>query len=117
MSGYVEASCESTSGFTTADLRIADFEITGDNRLALELRNTAPDPIEVTSVNIEDSSSGLKFSQTRELAVGAASTVQTQPGVHSSEECNQFDITINYDMPQIQNQIITGTLTNRMEIS
>lgn len=119
----VQGQCTaSTSGFSTSDVRMADFGVTGDgSAIAFELRNAAADPIEVTNATISDGSTTVSADSAVDIAVGDSNTISLDQGGdfdQSVDGCNDFDVTIEYNVTDgIGGQQVTGTLTNSMQLN
>jgi hypothetical protein len=118
----VQGQCTAaTSGFSTSDVRVADFGITSDGSdIAFDLRNAAADPITVQNVTITDGTTDVVADSSVSISVGASNTISVGQGgsFDSVDGCNDFDVTIEYDVQDgIQDQQVTGTLTNSMSIS
>jgi|APHM01.1.fsa_nt_gi hypothetical protein len=113
----VQGQCtSSTSGFSTADVRIDDFAQTADRDMAFELRNAAADPIKVTNISVANSGS---LGDSVDISVGASNTATVSGlDVSSVDGCNDFDLTIEYDVDGgITDQQVTGTLTDSLSIT
>jgi len=113
----VQGQCTtSTSGFSTSDVRVADFATNADNQLAFELRNAAADPVEVTDITVD----GITGSVTDETVEVGSSATFTASGItaDSVDGCNDFDLSIQYDVDGgIEDQVVNGTMTDSISIS
>ncbi|MFB6175499.1 MAG: hypothetical protein ABEJ87_06045 [Candidatus Nanohalobium sp.] len=116
----VQGQCTaSTSGFSTSDVRIADFGLTNTG-LGFEVRNAAADPISVTNVSITDGSKTAFTNSNVDIPVGSSKTTTADQGAGFSnvDGCNDFDVQITYDVQGgIQNQSVTGSLTDSMSLT
>lgn len=120
----VQGQCtQSSSGFSTTDVRIADFGVATGGDLAVELRNAAADPVTVQSIQINDSSGQVaSYNTAEEINVGSTGTVSisaTGSSFANADGCNEFDVTITYSgtLGDGTNQTISGTLTNSMQVN
>ena len=119
----VQGQCtQSTSGFSTTDVRVSDFGVASGGELAMELRNAAADPITVENISISDGNNEVTYTGTADITVGSTSTVSISDGsldFQNADGCNDFDVTINYSgtLGDDTTQSITGTLTNSMQIN
>ena len=116
----VQGQCtSSTSGFTTADVRIDDFATTSDGNLAFELRNAAADPVTVTNITIGDSDTSYDYEVTADtIEVGSSSAINTEIAADPVDGCNDYDLTIGYNVDGgIQDQQVTGTMTDSLDVT
>lgn len=113
----VQGQCTtSTSGFSTSDVRVADFATTSNGDLAFELRNAAADPVTVTDITVD----GITGSVNDETVEVGSSATFTASGItaDSVDGCNDFDLSIQYDVDGgIGDQVVNGTMTDSITIS
>jgi len=114
----VQGQCTtSTSGFSTADVRIADFGVNTDGDMSFDLRNGAADPIEVNNIEVGGVNDS-EFANTN-IPVGDSGVFTVEgTNAESVDGCNDFDVTIEYNITDgIDNQQATGTLTDSISIN
>ncbi|PSH02397.1 MAG: hypothetical protein BRC26_00760 [Nanohaloarchaea archaeon QH_8_44_6] len=112
----VQGQCTtSTSGFSTSDVRVADFATTSSGELAFELRNAAANPVNVTDISVEGNSGAITEAV---IPVGSSSTFSTSIGATSVDGCNDFDLSISYDVEDgIGDQVVNGTMTDSISLN
>jgi hypothetical protein len=119
----VQGQCQqATSGFSGTDVRIDDFGVDSSGALQMQLRNGASDPVNVTSVTVENVDGvGSAYSLQSafvDMGVGAtdSATVGGADAFEQVDGCNTFDVTITYDVTGgLSDQQITGTLTDSIQ--
>jgi len=112
----VQGQCTtSTSGFSTSDVRVADFATNSDGNLAFELRNAAASPVEIDNISVE----GDSYNAGNEtISVGSSATFTTDVGATSVDGCNDFDLSIQYNVEDgIQSQVVSGTMTDSISLN
>ncbi len=132
----VQGQCtQSSSGFTGQDIQVADFGVSS-NGLQVELRNAGADRINASAIVITNTDTGDSVSLARPSAadsgtanydIGAQTdsgettidvgdtTVYNIPDLVETEGCNTFDLSVTYDQGNLEDQSVTGTLTDAME--
>ena len=115
----VQGQCTtSTSGFSTSDVRVADFATTSNGDLAFELRNAAADPVTVTDITVDGETHTITDGEN--IPVGSSETVTASSisDATSVDGCNDFDLSIQYDVDGgIGDQVVNGTMTDSISIS
>jgi hypothetical protein len=133
----VQGQCtQSSSGFTGQDIQVAEFGVSGqgaDSVLQVELQNTGADSVVVNNVTFTDQDDGTNVTSSNvyymddgsevqlsndslDIGVGTSESVYIE-NVGNADGCNTFDLDINYDMGNLQDQFVSGTLTDSMEIT
>lgn len=129
----VQGQCtQSSSGFTGQDLTVAAFGVSGDDTLQVELQNTASQSVVLQNVTLtdQDSEDNITSSQihvdsatgdtlnetTLDIGVGTSESVYIT-GVSNADGCNTFNLDLTYDVGNLQDQFLSGTLTDAMEIT
>jgi len=121
----VQGQCtQNTSGFTGADLQIDNFGVDGNDQLQMEIRNAGSDsltldPDQDDTLLIDTEEVSLDGADEIEIGVGGTETVTTEEGEDaftSSDGCENLDVEINYDMGDLDNQVVDGTLTDTIEM-
>ena len=118
----VQGQCtSSTSGFSTSDVRVADFATNSDGNLAFELRNAAASPVTVTNITVSDGGTNYNYTVSGDgnIAVGSSATfIHDSVGASSVDGCNDFDLSIQYNVQDgIDNQVVSGTMTDSIQLS
>jgi hypothetical protein len=131
----VQGQCtQSSSGFTGQDVQIAEFGVSGEDELQIELQNTGADSVVVNNITFTDQddetaaldssnvyyvddSDTVQYFNTSELDIGVGTSESVfVEGVGNADGCNTFNLDIDYDMGNLQDQFVSGTLTDSMEI-
>lgn len=124
----VQGQCtQSTSGYSGGDVLVENFGTDGDGQLQLEIRNGGSDTLEINEVEIENNggdsitTDGDLDMSDSDFSVGVSSS-NTLTLEHESESlfepsdgCNDFDIEFNYDQGSLEDQVISGSLTDSIE--
>ena len=136
----VQGQCtQSSSGFTGQDVSVASFGVsgTGDSAvLQVELQNTASQSVvldqatftdqdgdgtvESTNVVVDDGDDDMSTnttldSSTVDIGVGSSESIYIE-NVQNADGCNTFDLDLTYDVGNLEDQFLSGTLTDSMEI-
>ncbi|MFB6175388.1 MAG: hypothetical protein ABEJ87_05470 [Candidatus Nanohalobium sp.] len=109
----------STSGFSSTDVRVADFGTTGSGELRFNLRNAHPEPIEITNISVTSETSGQTVSSgdlTRIPALGTSTAPVSDVYFQEANGCNVIQVQITYDSGGIENQIVTGQFTSKIKM-
>ena len=127
----VQGQCtQSTSGYSGGDVLVENFGTDGDGNLQMEIRNGGSDTLEINEVEIENNGGDSITTELNDdelemnpndFSVGVSSS-NTLTLEHESESlfepsdgCNDFDIEFNYDQGSLEDQVISGSLTDSIE--
>ena len=116
----VQGQCvQSTSGFSGADVQVENFGIDGSNNLQMEVRNAGTDSLNITDVQIDETSVGVNGTSVEITSTGDTAQVTTSTGTFENVDgCNDYDLTLVYDVGDtLQDQRTTGTLTDSIDFT
>lgn len=108
----VQGQCVSDqTGFTGDDAAVNSF-VVGDS-LELEVANTASEPITLQEVYVGD-----EAADATEEDIGVGDSTVVEVGHIGSEEgsCNDFDVSLQYQMGEFSPANATGSLTGEMAV-
>lgn len=111
-----DQSVESSSGFVGEDVRLDDFGLNSASNLELILRNGASQKVKVNSVNLTE---GDKFSEwigSEEIDVSETGNIEIA-NITDSEDTNDLNLEINYDVGGLSNLEVSGTISGNFEIN
>jgi hypothetical protein len=130
----VQGQCtQSSSGFTGQDLSVASFGVSGDDTLQVELQNTASQSVVLSGATLtdQDGDASINSSQiyindsmndaaslnstTLDIGVGTSESIFID-NVQNADGCNTFTLDLTYNVGNLQDQFLSGTLTDAMEI-
>ena len=106
---------ESTSGFSGDDVQIADVGATVGDGFEVQLRNNAPDTVEINTVNISEGGKWSKWEGYKDLPVGETEVIALE-NISEGEGNNELDIIINYDSGNIEGLEASGAISGNYEI-
>jgi len=118
----VQGQCtQSTSGFTGTDVIVEDFGIS-DGDLQLEVRNGGSNSLDITRITIGDTDEEHMEVEDEDgvesVGVGNSEVITVEADDYelvSSDGCNDFDLSFEYDQGQLEGQSTSGSLTDSIE--
>jgi len=110
---------EGTNGFIGADVAIENFGATTSQELDLLLQNNAASSVNITDVTVSLENGGeVRNTTVLQLDRQEQEAWRIGEGFRSSNEhCNTFNIEMVYDIGPLDNQITTGEITAKMDVS
>ena len=131
----VQGQCtQSTSGFSGSDVIVENFGTDSDGNIQMTLRNGGAETLEISDIAIGDHNANGNLDGTDNLEINESDTdigvgnsrtftVQGDDGgsqvavFESSDGCNDFDLSFQYTMGELTDQVTSGTLTDSIEFS
>lgn len=107
-----------SSGFVGSNIEVEDFGITSSGDLKMVLRAAASDDVEVSKVKLSDEDNpNLKAVNSSQMSIPVAQTdVVSLDNVQKSENSNTYEVTVTYDVGNLENLQTQGTITGPIEI-
>ena len=109
---------ESASGFSGQEVGINDFTVSGEtDNLVVLIENNGPETVGVNEVVIQASGEDVvQQLDDFEISPGDSESVELSEGFATSDQCNTFDLGINYDSGGLTNVEVSGEITGGLEV-
>lgn len=107
---------ESTSGFTGSSIGISDTG-SGDMRFDLLIENREFQSVETTQINFTEASSSQSISYRKEKSINAQSSKVFNFQRAEEEECNTYEVEIQFDRGSLTDRVETGRVTVRGDLT
>ncbi len=111
-----QSQAQTSSGLSTADVRIDDFGYDNQNDVfKMDVRGAGQEQVENVNITLyqQDTDSSDTANSEPTIAVGDTETVQFD-SITNSENTNTFDVQIRYDVGGLENLEVNGSLTGRL---
>lgn len=106
---------ESTSGFIGGDIGVDDFGLSNSGSLDMVIRNKASDTIELREVTLSRGDEEFTTGWNEDIRVGDSMALSSL-GVDDSNSANKINVKIIYDSGGLTNQVITGSVSGRLDM-
>ena len=108
---------ETVNGFSSQALSVTDFTVSSEtDNLVVLVENNGADSVTLGNMTIISGAGEVKVNQSgTEISSGDSVEVELAQGFAPSNQCNTYDMEINYDSGGLEDIISTGTITGGIQ--
>jgi hypothetical protein len=108
---------ETASGFNGDSLAVTDFTVSSEtDNLVVLVENNGPNTVTLNNVSISSDQDTTTQEASVEISSGGSASVQLAEGFAISNECNTYDMGLEYSKGGLSDIISSGTITGGIEV-